>query len=313
MGKPLRIVFMGTPDFAVPCLRALHDSRFTVTEVVTQPDRPKGRGRKLQPPPVKTAAQTLGYPVLQPENPRTQSFADRLSEIKPDLFVVIAFGHILPQKLLDIPRLGAVNIHASLLPKYRGPAPIHWAVINRETESGITAIQMDTGMDTGDMLVKERLEITSDETTGTLHDRLAKLGAKVLIQTLTNIEADDLHPVPQEDRLATYAPPLQSKDGHIDWSKPAEELDAFIRGMNPWPGAFTFLGKKRLKVFKGKPLSIEHSEKPGTVLPGFPDELRIATGKGVLSLLELQGPSGKRLSIDDFLRGHPIPSGTLLT
>ncbi|MFW5811107.1 MAG: methionyl-tRNA formyltransferase [Thermodesulfobacteriota bacterium] len=313
MANPLRIVFMGTPDFAVPSLQALHDSRFTVIEVVTQPDRPKGRGRKLQPPPVKTAAQKLGYPVLQPEYPRTQSFADHLSETNPDLFVVIAFGHILPRKLLDIPRLGAVNIHASLLPRYRGPAPIHRAVINRETESGITAIQMDTGMDTGDMLVKERLEITSEETTGTLHDRLANLGAEVLIRTVSDIEADDLHPVSQDDRLATYAPPLQSKDGHIDWSKPAEELDAFIRGMNPWPGAFTFWGKKRLKVFKGKPLSIDPAEKPGTVLPGFPDELRVATGKGVLSLLELQGPSGKRLSIDDFLRGHPISPGTLLT
>lgn len=304
---------MGTPDFAVPALRALHDSRFTVIEVVTQPDRPKGRGRKLQPPPVKTAAQGLGYPIFQPENPRTQAFADRLFEIRPDLFVVIAFGHILPQKLLDIPRLGAVNIHASLLPRYRGPAPIHWAVINRETESGITAMQMDTGMDTGDMLLKESLGITAEETTGSLHDRLAELGADVLIQTISKIETDDLHPVPQDERLATYAPPLQSRDGHIDWSKSAEDLDAFVRGMNPWPGAFTFWGKKRLKVFKGTPLSIDHADTPGTVLPGFPDELRVATGQGLLSLLELQGPSGKRLSIGDFLRGHPIPPGTRLT
>jgi methionyl-tRNA formyltransferase len=313
MDSPFRIVFMGTPDFAVPTLQALHDSRFSVIQVVTQPDRPKGRGRKLQPPPIKTAAQTLRYPVLQPDDPRAQEFADRLSEIRPDLFVVIAFGHILSRKLLAIPRYGAVNIHASLLPKYRGPAPIHWAVINRETESGITAMQMDTGMDTGDMLLKERLELSPDETTGTLHDRLAAMGADVLIRTVSKLQSGDLDPIPQDERLATYAPPMQPKDGRIEWSKSAEDLDAFIRGMNPWPGAFTFLEKKRLKVFKVKPLSVDHSETPGTVLPGFPDELRIATGKGVLSLLELQGPSGKRLSIDDFLRGHPISPGTLLT
>lgn len=313
MGNPLRIIFMGTPDFAVPSLRALHESRFTVIEVVTQPDRPKGRGRKLQSPPVKAAAQALGYPVLQPDSPRTREFAKRLSESDPDLFVVIAFGHILPLKLLKIPRLGAVNIHASLLPKYRGPAPIHWAIINRETETGITAIQMDTGMDTGDMLFKESLEIRADETTGSLHDRLADLGADVLIRILSEIETGTVQPVPQEHRLSTYAPPLQTKEGHLDWSKSAEELDAFIRGMTPWPGAFTFWGKKRLKIFAGKPLPIEHLETPGTVVPGFPDELRVAAGRGVLSILELQGPSGKRLSIDDFLRGHPIPPGTRLT
>lgn len=313
MAEPFRITFMGTPDFAVPSLRALHDSRFHVLEVVTQPDRPKGRGRILQPPPVKTAARTLGYPVLQPDDPTARGFAERLAESDPDLFVVIAFGHILSRPLLDIPKLGAVNIHASLLPKYRGPAPIHRAIINRETETGITAIRMDTGMDTGDMLLKDKLEIQPNDTTGALHDRLAEMGADVLIRTLSKIEADDLHPVPQEDHLATYAPPLQTKDACIDWSGSAENLDAFIRGMTPWPGAFTFFGKKRLKIFRVKTLPVEHSEKPGTVVPGFPDELRVAAGQGALSILEIQGPSGKRLSIDDFLRGHPIPVGALLT
>lgn len=303
---------MGTPDFAVPALNILHENAYNVPLVVTQPDRRKGRGRKLLPPPVKEAALNFGYDVIQPETVRTDEFADRLTACKPDLFVVVAFGHILPRRILEIPRLGAVNIHASLLPKYRGAAPIQWVIINGEKETGVTTMFMDRGMDTGDILLSEKIEIAADDTSATLHDRLTVVGAALLIKTLKKFEADDIHPIPQDDAQATYADILNKKDGQIDWKKPADSLEAFIRGMTPWPGAFTFHEDKRLKIFKAVPVPTDTDEPPGTVVRSFPDELRIATGKGVLSILEIQGASGKRLSIKDFLRGYQISPGAVL-
>lgn len=314
MKKKYKIVFMGTPDFSVPPLKVLHESVHEVSLVVTQPDRPKGRGRKMMPPPVKEAAVKMGYRVIQPEKVNTDEFKAIMEQVKPDLFVVVAFGHILSQDILNIPRLGAINIHASLLPKYRGAAPIQWAVINGEKETGVTTMFMDRGMDTGHMLLKEKLEISTDDTAGTLHDRLAKAGADILSKTLKEFEQETIKPIPQDNSKATYARPLKKKDGLIDWNKPAETLECFIRGMTPWPGAFTFFNKKRLRIFKARPLDVKSTEAPGTILQSFPDELRVGAGdQSVLSILEIQGPSGKRLEIKDFLRGCQVPAGTILT
>ncbi len=312
MKKKARIIFMGTPDFAVPALKALHENEENVVLVVTQPDRPKGRGRKRSFSPIKETAINLGYNFIQPSSIRTTEFSNHITKLNPDVIVVVAFGHILPKNILKIPNTATINIHASLLPKYRGPAPIQWAIINGEKETGITMISMDEGMDTGDILLFSTLEITPDDTSGTLHDRLANLGADLLIQTLKSFEKGDIHPIPQDHTQATYAPMLKKNDGRMNWERPAEDLEAFIRGMTPWPGAFTFHEKKRLKIFRAKAIFMDTSETPGTVIKGFPDELWIATGNGVLSILEIQGASGKRLLIKDFLRGYKLgPSSKL--
>lgn len=303
---------MGTPQFAVPALKALHENDQAIALVVTQPDRPKGRGRKLTPSPVKETAMNLGYSVIQPSSVRTAEFSNLIQQHGPDFIVVVAFGHIIPKYILDIPNIAAINIHASLLPKYRGPAPIQRAIINEEKATGITTMLMDEGMDTGDILLSSQLDITPEDTSGTLHDRLADLGADLLIQTLKAFETGDIHPVSQDHTQATYAPMLKKKDGRMNWNLPAESLEAFIRGMTPWPGAFTFHEKKRLKIFKAKTIVMDAEASPGTVLKGFPDELWISTGKDVLSVMEIQGESGKRLLIKDFLRGYQLLPGTRL-
>lgn len=304
---------MGTPEFAVPSLKALDKNKYPVSCVVTQPDRPKGRGRKLASSPVKSIALDLGYPILQPESTDDDVFINTLSHYRPDLFIVIAYGHILPEKILKIPKIGAINIHASLLPKYRGPAPIHWSIINREKKTGVTSMFMDKGMDTGDILLTLEADIHTDETTETLHDRLAELGADLLIKTLNGLENNTIKPVSQNHHLATYAPMLIKKDGHIDWKKSSTEIEAFIRGMTPWPGAFTFYKKDRIKIFNVKILETDSDEPAGTIVKGFQNELRVTTGKGVLSILELQDASGKRLSVEEYLKGHTMPTGTILS
>lgn len=312
MRKKAGIIFMGTPEFAVPALKALHKNDQNLALVVTQPDRPKGRGRKLTPSPVKETAINLGYSVIQPASVRTAEFMSCIEKYTPDFIVVVAFGHIIPKNILTIPKIATINVHASLLPKYRGPAPIQWAIINEEKETGVTTMLMDEGLDTGDILLSSKLKIASDETSDTLHGRLADLGANLLIQTLNAYEAGDIHPIPQDHTQATYAPILKKNDGRMNWKLPAESLEAFIRGMTPWPGAFSFHEKKRLKFFKAKAIVMNTEASPGTVIKSFPDELWISTGKGVLSIMELQGESGKRLLIKDFLRGYKLPPGTHL-
>jgi methionyl-tRNA formyltransferase len=296
---PLNIIFMGTPAFAVPHLEALADAGHRVLAVVTQPDRPVGRGRQLTPPPVKRSAQRLGIPVLQPEKIRTEAFAREMAALAPDALVVVAFGRILPAALLDLPR-------------YRGPAPIQWALINGDAVTGVTAMLMDEGLDTGPTLCAREVAILPQDTSETLHDRLSVAGAELLIAALEGLASGSLTPVAQDDRQATYAPLLAKQDGRIAWQKSARELTCFIRGMTPWPGAYTFHGERRLKIFRAQPLALATDETPGRVLAGFEDELRVATGDGALSILEIQGESGKRLAIRDFLRGHPLPPGTLL-
>ena len=306
------IIFMGTPDFAVPCLKALHASPFRVAMVVTQPDRPKGRGRQMTPPPVKVAAQHLGYEILQPQAVRLPECISRLTAAAPDYFVVVAFGQILPRPVLSIPRWGAVNVHASLLPRFRGPAPIQWAIIRGEHETGVTTMLMDHGVDTGDILLKARTPIHAEDTAAELHDRLAGMGAELLVKTLHGLQKGSVFPRMQNNGQATYAPMLRKEDGRMDWRKSAAGLDALVRAMTPWPGAYCYLGDERLRIFRSSALPAPGQAEPGTVLPSFPDELRVATGDGILLVQELQSPSGKRMLVKDFLHGHAISPGTKL-
>lgn len=305
-----KIVFMGTPEFAVPSLKAIHNSDHEIVNVVTQPDRPKGRGRKLTPPPVKEAALDLGYPVLQPESIKDEQFVMKMQDILPDFFVVIAFGQVLPINLLAIPKYGAVNVHGSLLPKYRGAAPIQWALINGEPETGVTTMQMDSGLDTGDIFLRRRIEIRPDDTSQTLHDRLSVIGAELIAETLDGIQSGTITPIPQNDAESSYAPSLKKDDGHISWRSPAERIVSFIRGMTPWPGAFTYYKGRRLKIFSARAVPDTASEPPGVILPRFSDELWVATGQGCLDILEIQGFSGKRLSAKAFLHGAGLEPGT---
>lgn len=309
--KPFNIVYMGTPDFAVPPLEALHLSEHTVAAVVTQPDRPKGRGRKLAPPPVKQTAERFGYPMIQPESVKSDAFFQEMRRLQPDLFVVVAMGQLLPVRLLELPRRGAINVHASLLPRLRGSAPIQWAIINGDAESGVTTMQMDAGMDTGDMLLKATTPISDTDTAQSLHDRLAPLGAELLMETLAQMAAGRLKAQPQSAEAATMAPMLRKKDGRIDWHRSAVEIDRLVRGMTPWPGAFTFCGERRLRLYRTRPLPLEAKAAPGTIVQGFADELSVATGEGVLSVLEIQGASGKRLAIKDFLCGCDLCPGNV--
>jgi methionyl-tRNA formyltransferase len=305
-------IFMGAPDFAVPALKTLQQQGHRISMVVTQPDRPKGRGRLLSAPPVKIAAQELGLPVIQPESVKTQSFHETMAEHRPDLFVVVALGHILPRRILELAPMGAVNLHASLLPKYRGPAPIQWAIINGETETGVTSMLMDAGLDTGEILLSKKIPICGTDTAGSLHDRLAKLSAHVLADTLEAFAAGTIRPVAQDHGQATYAPLLKKSDGRMDWSRPAEYLERFVRGMCPWPGAHTYWGSKRVNIFSARVVPMSEPRPPGTVLASFSDELRVATGNDALSILELQLASGRRMHVRDFLKGAAISPATVL-
>jgi methionyl-tRNA formyltransferase len=307
-----KIVFMGTPLFAVPTLDALHESRHHLVKIITQPDRPKGRGRKITPPPIKDRALELGYEVYQPETIKSQKVCERISSLEPDIFIVIAFGKLIPKALLDVPPKGAINLHASLLPKYRGPAPIQWAIINGEKETGVTTMILDEGMDTGDILLSSTLAIMPEDTSAALHDKLAVKGARLVLETLDRLADNSVSAVPQNPRYASYAPLLSKKDGHIDWTQPAAALENFIRGVTPWPGAFTFCGDMRLKILKATHMNIDTRHDPGTVLSSFPDELCIAAGEGALLVREIQGASGKCLQTKEFLCGCAIEPGTVL-
>jgi methionyl-tRNA formyltransferase len=314
MSNGFRIVFFGSPDFAVPALRALSAGRHRVILVVTQPDRPSGRGRKPTPPPVKKAALELNLEIFQPENVNGDESFEKLAALSPDLFVTAAFGQLFSERLLKVPSKGPINIHASLLPKYRGPAPIHRAIVDGETETGATTMYMVKKLDAGDILLRSKTPIGPEDTAETLHDRLAGIGAELLTKTLDELEAGRLSPVAQDHSKATYAPMLSKNEGRIDWSLSSERIERFVRGMCPWPGAFTFWGGKRLKIFKAAPAAGEPGASPGLVLKGFENELRVATGDGgALGILEIQGASGKRMKIRDFLLGNRIPPGAILS
>ncbi len=306
----LRIIFMGTPDFACPTLTKLIERGEDVIAVVTQPDRPKGRGQKLVPPPVKVIAEEHGIPVLQPLKVRAPEVIARIRELNPDLIVVVAFGQILPQSLLDIPMHGCINIHASLLPRYRGAAPLNWCLINGETETGITTMQMDAGLDTGDMLLKRAIPIGPDEDAQSLHDRLSLLGAETIDETLDRLLAGTLTREKQDDSLTCYAPMLKKEDGLIDWNREPQHIKNLVRGFTPWPGAYTSLDDKSLKLYK---VSVtEGNGKPGEVITAGKDGIIVACGSGSLRIEELQLEGRKRLSASEFLAGCRLEPGSRL-
>jgi methionyl-tRNA formyltransferase len=306
----LRLVFMGTPEFAVPSLQRLIDRGEMVVAVVTQPDRPKGRGQQLASPPVKIVAGDHGIAVFQPVKVRVPDFLEIIRGLRPDLIIVTAFGQILPKELLNIPRYGCINVHASLLPRYRGAAPINWCIINGETETGVTTMQMDEGLDTGDMLLKKVVPIGPDDDAQALHDQLSVVGADALAETLDLLIAGKLNAEKQAGLLSNYAPMLKKEDGLIDWRRDPRSIRNLVRGLTPWPGAFTFLGDKTLKVYRCRVAG--GSGVPGSVLQADRSGLVIACSEGGLLVEELQLEGKKRLSARDFLAGYNITPGTIL-
>ena len=305
----MRIVFMGTPEFAVPSLRALLESGHEVIAVYTQPDRPKGRGNKVVPPPVKVLALEHGIPVYQPQRIRRES-VEELRAMAPDAYVTAAFGQILSQELLDIPRLGCVNVHASLLPRHRGSAPINWAILQGDRETGVTTMMTARGIDTGDMLLKRTVTIGAEETAGELTERLSHVGAELLVQTLKELEAGTLTPEPQDEAAMTYDPMLDKSMGLIDWTRPAEQIVHQVLGLEPWPGCSSMCGGVRLKLHRVR--LAEGSGVPGETLVADPKRgLVVACGEGAVEITELQAPGGKTMTAKDHLRGHPIAVGTV--
>jgi methionyl-tRNA formyltransferase len=309
--RELRTVFMGTPEFALPSLAGLLESGVPLQGVYTQPDRPSGRGQKLTAPPVKELALQHGLAVFQPLKLREPAVVAQLRELAPELIVVVAFGQILPQSVLDIPRYGCINVHASLLPRYRGAAPINKAIIDGEMVTGVTTMLMEAGLDTGPMLVKHSTAIGPEETAGELHERLALLGRQALQETLARLCAGTLVAEPQDDAQSTYAPMLKKEDGRIDWNRSAKDIHNLVRGLDPWPGAYTGLHGEVLRIAATCPLD-QSAERAGTVMAADAQGVRISCGQGSLLVRQLQLPGKRRLAAAEFLRGRPLPPGTLL-
>ena len=310
----MRVVFMGTPDFAVGTLLAIADAGHEIAGVVTQTDKPVGRKQELKPTAVKAAALERGFAVYQPKKLRNNpEFLETLQKLSPDVIVVAAYGKIIPKEILELPKYGCLNVHASLLPKYRGAAPIQWAVIDGEEKSGVTIMQMDEGLDTGDMLATVEVPITKEETGGSLFDKLAKAGAELLAETLPKVEKGELHPVKQPAESPTpYARMISKADGRMDWSLPARKLECFVRGMNPWPAAYTSLQGKGLKIWKSQVETAKSGKKPGTVLAADEKGLLVQAGETALRITELQLEGKKRMKASDFLRGHKVETDTVL-
>lgn len=305
----MKIVFMGTPDFAVPSLQALIDAGHEVCAVYTQPDKPQGRKQVLTAPPVKELALRHGIPVYQPATLKNEEEQQKLRALAPEVIIVVAYGKLLPKAVLDIPPRGCINVHGSLLPRWRGAAPIQWSVIAGDEKAGVTTMQMAEGLDTGDMLLTYETEIGARETAGKLFDRLAQAGAELLLETLEKL--DSITPQPQDDSRSCYAHMLDKQMAVIDWAKSAHEIDCLIRGLNPWPVALTTLSGARLKIYAAEPVS--GTGRPGEVLVSDPKKgLVVACGEGALALREVQLVGGKRMKSADFLRGHAIETGTIL-
>lgn len=305
----MKILFWGTPEFAVPTLKILYEANHEIVGVVTQPDRPKGRGRALQPSPVKQYALEKGLQIFQPEKASDAQFITDLYQLRSDMFVVIAYGQILRQEVLEIPKWFCMNVHASLLPKYRGAAPINRSILNGDIETGITTMKMDEGMDTGDMLLKKAVPIKPEDDAVTLAEKLSKVGAELTIETLGLLAKGKLALTPQNDSEATLAPKLKKEEGLIDWKKTAETLHNQVRGYSPWPGAYTFYGSKRISVIKSETVSGDKSDEPGVVARVSDYGIEVGTSKGRLIVKELK-PEGKGgMSAQSFLRGNPISKG----
>ncbi|MBI3591972.1 MAG: methionyl-tRNA formyltransferase [Nitrospirae bacterium] len=302
----MALIFFGTPQFAVPSLKALIDENEDIALVVTQPDKVKGRGHILSAPPVKELAISYGLKVTQPVKIRDEDFYNQMKEINPEFIIVVAYGKILPEEILRMPGYGCINVHGSLLPRYRGAAPIQWALINGERTTGVTTMLMDKGMDTGDMLLRAELDIRDDDTAGTLFAKLSELGARTLVETIKGMRSGRLKPVPQTGD-AVYAPPLKKEDGRINWNRSAVELFNFVRGMYPWPSAFCYLGNEMIKIIKVKPL--DGSGIPGRIEKASRGQLIVGTQKGLL-LIEMLQPEGKKaMSSEAFLSGRRLKEG----
>lgn len=316
----MKVIFMGTPEFSVGTLEALIEAGHEVVLAVTQPDKPKGRGGKMQYPPVKETALKYDIPVYQPKKIREEACIEELRKYQADIMVVIAFGQILPQAILDMTPYGCVNVHASLLPKYRGAAPIQWAVINGEKVSGVTTMQMDAGLDTGDMLLKTEVVLDEKETGGSLHDKLAEAGARLCVETLKGLEAHAITPEKQGESPTEYARMLDKSLGKIDWTRPAEEIERLIRGLNPWPSAYTDWTGKTMKIWEAQVINQEEARaaqqqetaKPGTVVKVEKDGFLVQTGKDLLKVCALQIPGKKRMDAGAFLRGYTMEAGVEL-
>ncbi len=300
----LRIIFAGTPDFAVPSLEALLNSEHEVIAVYTQPDRPAGRGRVTTPSIVKQLAGKFGKTVFQPASLRSHSEYDRMVKLKPDVFVVVAYGLIIPREILTIPRFGCINVHASLLPRWRGASPIQHSILSGDKKTGVTIMQMEEGLDTGAILAQWECEILPEDTTGTLHDRLAESGAQLLVQTINNLEAVQAKAVKQEDAKATYAPKIQKKDAKIDWKLPSVELARRIRAFNPFPIAYTHFHNEPLRIWQAESLDENHTQKPGHLIRVNKDSIDVASGRGVLRLLQVQLPGKRVQAASDFINAH---------
>lgn len=308
----MRVIFMGTPDFAVPSLEALL-TKHEVVLVVTQPDKPKGRGKKMVPTPVKACALEHGIPVLQPEKVKEPEFVEQLRSYEPDLIAVTAFGQILSEPILEMPKYGCINVHGSLLPKYRGAAPMQWSIIDGEKVTGITTMYMAKGLDSGDMLLKAEVEITDEDTFATIHDKMAVTGANLLLDTLDQLEAGTLERIPQDHGAATYAPMITKETGHIDWSKNRQDIINLIRGLNPVPAAYTIYEEEVLKIFGAVISDVQadgaaNGEIVAVVKKGFV----VKCGDGCLLITEVQARGGKRMMTDAYLRGHAMKEGILL-
>lgn len=315
----MRIIFMGTPDFAVPVLQSLINSRHEVVAVVTQPDRPKGRGKNMQFSPVKECALAHNIPVMQPVNVSVPEVIDELRAYEPELIVVVAFGQFVTKKIREMPKYGCINVHASLLPKYRGAGPIQWAVINGEKESGVTTMYMCREIDKGDMLLKDTVMLDPKETGDSLHDKLSMMGGPLLLKTIDQLEDGSAVRIPQCEEESTYAPKLEKTMGNIDWTMDADRIERLVRGLNSWPGTFTKIHGKTVKIWDCDVVCQEAltesqaAAEPGTVIISEKDQLIVKAGNGALSLRMLQPEGKKNMTVDAYLRGYPIAHGEVFT
>ncbi|MBT6346509.1 MAG: methionyl-tRNA formyltransferase [Nitrospina sp.] len=307
----MNIIFMGTPEFALPTLKALHQSSHTVLSVITQPDKPKGRGQKLLVSPIKQFALDFNLPVLQPKTVNDPEFIHTLNQNQPDFIIVVAFGQILSETFLKIPKQFCINLHSSLLPKYRGAAPIHRSILNGDTRTGVTSMIMDKGMDTGDILLMQETPIHKSDNAQTLHDTLSEMGGNLVLETLVRLEKNTLLPTPQNNNLATYAPKLKKEEGLVRWEKNANTLFNQVRGLTPWPGSYTLLNKKRLRILKAQVTEGTLDDQPGQIARVTDIGIEVGTGQDRLVLTELQPEGKKSMSAKSFLAGHKIERGTL--
>lgn len=308
----MKVVFMGTPDFSVKILEKIVEAKHEVLAVVTQQDKPKGRGKAVLYTPVKEKALEYGFLLYQPLKVKEEAFINILKELNPDVIVVVAFGQIIPKVILDLPKFGCINVHASLLPKYRGAAPIQWSIIDGEKETGVTTMYMADGIDTGDMIMKAVTKIENEDTYGSLQDRLAVIGADLLVETLNKLEDGTAVREKQEDSLSNYASRIDKSLGKIDFSLSAVEIERLIRGLNPWPSAYTSLNEKTLKIWKADVLESKTDGNNGDIIEVTKDSIIVKTGNGALAIKELQLEGKKRMTVEDFLRGYTVSVGTNL-